>query len=64
MPRYHCSWSSFIEKRLVNQHGLMLVANMRQSHRLKLRTAGIIKIVAFAALPDRPAFPGLNPDLR
>ena len=62
MPGDHSGWSAFIEQRLAEQRDLMLVANMRQSQRLKLRGAGITTIDALAALPAGTAVPGLNPE--
>jgi len=62
MPGDHGSWSAFIEQRLADQRDLMLVANMRQSQRLKLRAAGITTIDELAALPGGTAVPGLNPE--
>ena len=62
MPGDHGGWSAFIEQRLAEQRDLMLVANMRQSQRLKMRTAGITTIDALAALPAGTAVPGLNPE--
>ena len=40
-PGDHGSWSTFIEQRLEVARDLMLVANMRQSQRQKLRAAGV-----------------------
>jgi predicted RecB family nuclease len=60
MPGDHGGWSAFIEQRLADQRDLMLVANMRQSQRQKLRAAGITTIDALAALPGGTAVPGLN----
>jgi predicted RecB family nuclease len=62
MPGDHGGWSAFIEQRLADQRDLMLVANMRQSQRQKLRAAGINTIDALAALPGGTAVPGLNPE--
>ena len=62
MPGDHGGWSAFIEQRLAEQRDLMLVANMRQSQRLKMRTAGITTIDALAALPAGTSVPGLNPE--
>jgi predicted RecB family nuclease len=62
MPGDHGGWSAFIEQRLADQRDLMLVANMRQSQRQKLRAAGITTIDALAALPGGTAVPGLNPE--
>lgn len=62
MPGDHGGWSAFIEQRLADQRDLMLVANMRQSQRLKLRAAGITTIDELAALPGGTAVPGLNPE--
>jgi len=61
-PGDHGGWSAFIEQRLADQRDLMLVANMRQSQRLKLRSSGITTIDALAALPAGTAVPGLNPE--
>jgi predicted RecB family nuclease len=62
MPGDHGGWSAFIEQRLADQRDLMLVANMRQSQRLKLRAAGITTIDELAALPGGTAVPGLSPE--
>ncbi len=62
MPGDHGGWSSYIEQRLTDQRDLMLVANMRQSQRIRLRAAGITTIEDLAALPGGTAVPGLNPE--
>lgn len=62
MPGDHGGWSAFIDQRLADQRDLMLVANMRQSQRQKLRAAGIATIDDLAALPAGTAVPGLNPE--
>jgi len=62
MPGDHGGWSSFIEQRLAEQRDLTLVANMRQSQRLRLRAAGITTIDALAALPGGTTVAGLNPE--
>lgn len=62
MPGDHGSWSAFIEQRLAEQRDLMLVANMRQSQRQKLRAAGITTIDALAAHPAGAAVPGVSPE--
>ncbi len=62
IPGDHGGWSAFIEQRLADQRDLMLVANMRQGQRLKLRTAGISTIDALAALSAGTAIPGLSPE--
>ena len=62
MPGDHSGWSAFIDQRLADQRDLMLVANMRQSQRLKLRGAGITTIDALVALPAGTAVMGLNPE--
>ena len=49
MPGDHGGWSAFIEQRLADQRDLMLVANMRQSQRQKLRAAGITTIDALGS---------------
>ncbi|MCH9714668.1 MAG: TM0106 family RecB-like putative nuclease, partial [Cyanobacteria bacterium] len=62
MPGDHGGWSAFIDQRLAEQRDLMLVANMRQSQRQKLRAAGITTIDALAALPAGTAVQGFNPE--
>ncbi|QVV67995.1 TM0106 family RecB-like putative nuclease [Synechococcus sp. LA31] len=62
MPGDHAGWTAFIDQRLADQGDLMLVANMRQSQRQKLRAAGIATIDDLAALPAGTAVPGLNPE--
>jgi predicted RecB family nuclease len=62
MPGDHGGWSAFIDQRLAEQRDLMLVANMRQSQRLKLRTAGVTTIDELAAVPAGTAIPGLSPE--
>lgn len=62
MPGDHGSWTSWIDQRLADQRDLMLVANMRQSQRLKLRAAGVTTIEELAAVPAGTAIPGLNPE--
>ena len=61
-PGDHGSWSAFVEQRLAEQRDLMLVANMRQSQRLKLRANGITTIDALASLPSDVIVPGISPD--
>ena len=60
-PSY-ASHARLADQRLADQRDLMLVANMRQSQRQKLRAAGITTIDALAALPGGTAVPGLNPE--
>jgi uncharacterized protein len=62
MPGDHSGWTAWIEQRLADQRDLMLVANMRQSQRLKLRAAGVTTIEDLAAVPAGTAVPGLNPE--
>ena len=59
-PGDHGSWGAFIEQRLEQSRDLMLVANMRQSQRLKLRAAGITTIEQLAQAPHDAVIPGLN----
>jgi uncharacterized protein len=59
-PGDHGSWSAFIAQRLEQSRDLMLVANMRQSQRLKLRAAGITTIEQLAQAPQDAVIPGLN----
>ncbi|HYP04065.1 MAG TPA: TM0106 family RecB-like putative nuclease, partial [Cyanobium sp.] len=61
-PGDHSGWSAFIEERLIAAHDLVLVANLRQSQRDKLRAAGITTIDELAALPAEATVPGLLPD--
>ena len=60
-PGDHGLWDPFIEQRLQEKRDLILVANLRQSQRQKLRAAGINTIDALAALPDEQAIAGLDP---
>lgn len=53
----HGSWSAFIEERLVDQRDLILVADMRESQRQKLRAAGITSIDQLAANPRDAKIP-------
>jgi len=62
-PGDHGGWTAWIDQRLAEQRDLMLVANMRQDQRLKLRAAGVTTIDALAALPAGTAVPGLNPEV-
>lgn len=62
MPGDHGGWTAWIEQRLADQRDLMLVANMRQNQRLKLRAAGVATIEELAAVPAGTAVPGLNPE--
>jgi predicted RecB family nuclease len=61
-PGDHGRWTAFLRKRLEDKRDLVLVANMRQSQRLKLRAAGVSTIDQLAALPPDAGVPGLNPE--
>ncbi len=61
-PGEHGRWSAFIEQNLEASRDLVLVANMRQSQRLKFKQAGIHTIDDLAALPDGSHVHGLNPN--
>ena len=61
-PGDHGGWSAFIEERLIAARDLVLVANLRQSQRDKLRAAGLTTIDELAALPAGATIPGLLPD--
>ncbi|MCP9915318.1 TM0106 family RecB-like putative nuclease [Cyanobium sp. ATX 6F1] len=58
-PGDHGSWSAFIEERLIAERDLVLVANMRQNQRLKLKAAGIHTIEQLAELPPAASIAGL-----
>ncbi|MCT0229988.1 TM0106 family RecB-like putative nuclease [Synechococcus sp. CS-1324] len=57
------SWSAFIEERLIAERDLVLVANMRQTQRLKLKTAGIHTIEQLAALAPGASIAGLAAEI-
>lgn len=57
----HGSWSAFIDERLVDQRDLILVADMRESQRKKLRAAGITSIDQLANSPRDTEIPQLDP---
>ena len=58
-PGDHGSWSAFIEERLIAERDLVLVANMRQNQRLKLKAAGIHTIEHLVELPPGGSIAGL-----
>ncbi len=58
-PGDHGSWSAFIEERLAAERDLVLVANLRQSQRLKLKAAGIHTIEQLTALAPGTTIAGL-----
>lgn len=58
-PGDHGSWSAFIEERLIAERDLVLVANMRQNQRLKLKAAAIHTIEQLAELPPGSSIAGL-----
>lgn len=60
-PGDHGLWEPFIQQRLEAKRDLILVANLRQSQRLKLRAAGVTTIDGLAALPASRTIPGLDP---
>ena len=57
----HGSWSAFIDERLEAQRDLILVADMRESQRKKLRAAGITSIDQLATSPRDAEIPQLDP---
>ena len=57
----HGSWSAFIDERLLDQRDLILVADMRESQRQKLRAAGITSIDQLATSPRDAEIPQLDP---
>lgn len=57
----HGSWSAFIDERLLDQRDLILVADMRESQRQKLRAAGITSIDQLAHSPRNTEIPQLDP---
>lgn len=61
-PGDHSSWTAYIEQRLNDSRDLILVANLRQSQRLKLRAAGITTIDELTQLPETTNVPGLQPE--
>ncbi len=60
-PGDHGLWEPFIEQRLQEKRDLILVANLRQSQRSRLRAAGITSLDALAASADDQLVPGLDP---